>query len=343
MESRLVKDDNWSDSLFILRKEGNQELITFPKNLESFADNLFMISLLQIAILKQWTIQLSTKSLDTSVFESAEGPFFAGFVAAACQVKTGAYIHGNTRYSKGVASFQTFSVEKKHGKVAWLRTGGLDNLLARLSGMKGFTKDYWSLRGTIAAIYRMIEPIEVDHLQSYFLPKSEVMKHIKTKLPYNNGGLFRSEEIAYLAGGFQSTETLLSEFLLRLENPSEDFVKNFEAEYAPIKTAIENAERGVRLLAVNRSKLLFPAGTKKGILKFKKLTLEEKLEKLSEDKPQLFEPISLPRLTKQRESQRKEGTPQWRAEVFGTLYTNNLAKDVIDSWYDKFFSSEEDE
>lgn len=342
MESRLVKDDDWKDSLFILRKEGDTEMITFPKNVESFADNLLMISLVRVAVLNKWTIQLSTKELDTKVFDSAENAFFAGFVGAACQGKTGAYQKGTTRFSKGIAAFQTFSVESELGKVTWLRTGGLDNLLARLSGMKGFTKDYWSLRGTIAAIFRLIKPVTVTDLKTYFLPKSEVMKHIKTKLPYNNGGIFRSEEIAYLSAGYSSTESDLNDFLMKLDKPTEEFVKNFSKEYAPIKTKIEAAERTIKLIAVSRSKVLFPEGKKKGTTKFKKLPLEDKIDIVKEDKVQLFEPESLPGIKIETESKENIGSVKWRTVAYKTAYTNPLAREVIDSWYIKFASEEDD-
>jgi hypothetical protein len=340
MESRLVKDSDWKDSLFILRKDGDTELITFPKNMDSFADNLFMISLLRLAVLKKWTIQLSSKELDVKVFDSVEGPFFAGFIAGACLKETGTCIKGSTRYSKGVASFQSFSVEKKIGKHPWLRTGGMDNLLSRLSGMKGFTKEYWGLRGTLAAIFKTIVPIQVTDLETYFLPKSEVMKHIRTKLPYENGGLFRSEEIAFLSQGYSTVKEQLNAFLVKLDQPTQEFAENFVSEYTPIKTAIENIDKQIRLLAVNRSKILFPQGNKKGIKKFKAMSLEDKLEVVSDDKPDLFLPESLPRISRTAESNLKEGSSAWRTAVYGEPYNHPLVKDIVDSWYTKFYSDE---
>jgi hypothetical protein len=342
MESRLVHDSDYKDSLFILKKEVTGSYITFPKNIESFADNLFMISLLKLAVHKGWTIQLSTKDLDVKVFDSAEGAFIAGFIAGSCMKTTGEYISGTTRFSKGVSAFQSFSVEKKYGKVAWLRTGGMDNLMQRLSGMKGFSKDYWGLRGTLAALLKMIDPVEVDNLKTYFLPKTEVMKHIRTKLPYENGGLFRPEEIALLGNGCHEVKVQLDAFLLKLDHPSEEFVKNFTGEYAPIKTAIERADSMIRLLAVNRSKVLFPPGNKKSIKKFRAMNLEDKLSDMATEKPELFSPESLPGIRRNKESNLKEGTPQWKSAVYGEIYNNQVVRDVIDSWYIKFWSEDQD-
>jgi len=131
--------------------------------------------------------------------------------------------------------------------------------LARLSDMKGFTREYWGLRGTLAALLKTIKPAKVSDLKTYFLPKSEVMKHIKTKLPYENGGLFRAEEISYLSAGFSDTKNDLNEFIMKIENPTEEFIMEFQKEYAPIKTRIEQAEQSIRLLAVNRSKKTLPS------------------------------------------------------------------------------------
>jgi hypothetical protein len=340
MESRLVHDSDFKDSLFILKKEVAGSYITFPKNIESFADNLFMISLLKLATHKKWTIQLSTKELDTKVLDSAEGAFIAGFIAASCLTTTGEYVSGTTRFSKGVSAFQSFSVEKKYGKVAWLRTGGMDNLMQRLSGMKGFTKDYWGLRGTLAALLKMIDPVEVSNLKTYFLPKTEVMKHIRTKLPYENGGLFRPEEIALLHNGCTQVKGQLDEFLLKLDHPTEEFVKNFVSEYAPIKTAIERIDSMVRLLAVNRSKVLFPPGNKKSTKKFRAMNLEDKLSDLASEKPELFAPESLPGIRRVKESNLKVASPQWKSAVYGEDYNNEAIKDVIDSWYSKFWSED---
>jgi hypothetical protein len=66
-------------------------------------------------------------------------------------------------------------------------------MMVRLSAMKGFTKDYWGLRGSIAAIIKSSTPLRVTNLNTYMLPKSEIMKTIRTKLAYENGVLFRPE------------------------------------------------------------------------------------------------------------------------------------------------------
>jgi len=340
MESRMIKDSDWKDSLFIMRDESGEKLITFPRNVESFADNLFMISLVRLCVLMQWKIQLSTRDMDTSVFESPENGFFAGFIAGACMKQTGERVIGNTRFSKGIAAFQSYSVEKEFGKLPHLRTGGMDSLLQRLSQMKGFTKDYWGIRGSLAAIFKLIRPIPVTELKSFLLPMQEIKKNIRTKLPYENGGLFRTEEIAYLGERYLKQKTRLQEFLAKLENPTEDFARSFIAEYTPIKTGLERIDTEIRLIAVNRSKVLFPAGNKKSILNFKKKTLDEKLEEVLENHESLFAPESLPGISKDGDSQKKEMSTEWREDVYSS-YSTEPAAEVIDSWYTLIYSMQE--
>jgi hypothetical protein len=292
-----------------------------------------MITLLQLCSLLKIKVQLSTASMETSVFESSEAPFFAGFVAAASGIETGSYYKGSTRYSKGYSSFQTFSVEKAYGKVPWLRTGGMDNLLMRLSVMKGFTKDYWGIRGSLAALFRMVKPVKVTDLRSYFMPKSEVMKHIRTKLPFENGGLFRPSEIAYLSQRYHEAKTQIDSFLVELDNPSEEFIKKFSQRYAPVKTIVESVEREVRLISVNRSKVLFPQGQKKSIIAFKKKSLEDKIEILMEKHESLFTPESLPGISKDTTSQKVWGSTEYLSESYKIMAKNELASEVIESWY----------
>jgi hypothetical protein len=341
MESRMVKDSEWKDTLFIIREESDEKLITFPKNMESFADNLFMISLVRLAVLMGWKIQLSSKDLDTKVFETGEAAFFAGFIAGACLRETGPKVNGTTKFSKGVLAFQTYSVEKKKGKLPHLRTGGMDRLMERLSVMKGFTKDWWSLRGSIAAILKMIPPTEVSDLKTFMLPKAEIMKTIRTKLPFENGGLFRTEEIAYLSDRYSSVSEKVNEFLARLESPDEELATNFSTIYSPIKSLVERTDKEIRLLAVNRSKVLFPQGKKKSIVKFKAKTLEEKLEDVLEKHENLFLPESLPGITRDGDSNKAIGSAAWKKAVY-VKPPNQSAVEIIDSWYASF-STEVDE
>jgi hypothetical protein len=341
MESRMIKDDKWSDTLFILREEGNQKLITLPKNIESFADNLFMIAIVKLCVLMNWTIQLSTKDMPTAVVDSPENAFIAGFIAGASLKVTGARVKGSTRFTKGIQAFQTFSVEKEMGKQPHLRTGGMDALLQRLSLMKGFTKDYWGIRGSLAALFRQIPPVKVSEIQTFMLPKSDIMKAIRTKLSFENGGLFRSQEIAYFNERYAANIQTIRAFNASLDTPSEDLAKTFTTKYAAVKTLIDSIDSSVKLIAINRSKILFPEGKKKAITKFKAKPLLEKIELLEEDKRVPFLPESLPGISRDGTSQHAEGTITWKRAVYSS-YTSESAKEIIDSWWSTFPPEEEE-
>jgi hypothetical protein len=295
MESRAVKDSDWKDSLFILKREGNTTYVTIPKNLESFADNLFMIALLKHMINRRWILQVSTKELPTSVFETSEAAYFAGFVAQSCLETTGECIKGISKFSKGARAFQTFSIEKKYGKQSYLRTGGMDSLLKRLSVMAGFTKDYWGLRGTIAAIWREATPCRVTNLETYLRPKQEILKVIKTKLAYENGGLFRPEEIAYLDEKYADTKQAITQFVNRLDKPSEDLATNFDKEYAKVKTLVDQCDNAMKTIGASRAKTLFPQGKKKKDINYRKKQLAEKITDIESDEILIsFLPEALP-------------------------------------------------
>jgi len=275
------------------------------------------------------------------VLESPEGAYFAGFIAGSALLETGPRVVGNTRYSKGVAAFQAYCVEKKFGKVPWLRTGGMDALMMRLSQMKGFTKEHWGLRGTLAALFRMVDPVEVTNLKTYLLPRNEVMKHIKTKLPCENGGLFRPEEITYLTWRYSSVKSAIEAFLLKVDNPTEDFAKDFSKEYTIVKTGITKVESEIRLLSVNRARVLFPPGQKKATKKFRERSLELKIEDIIEKHDALFAPESLPGIQCDGTSERKFGCLAWRKACYSE-YAKDPVKEVIDSWYTIVLSSEEE-
>jgi len=302
-----------------------------------------MISIVYLCKEKDWRITLSSKELPTNVLETAEGSFFAGFISASSRGETGPLNTGTSKYCKGVKAFQVYCVEKRYGKTEHLRAGGMDKLTARLSVMKGFTKEYWSIRGSIAALFKEIKPVQVTHLETYVRSKTEILKCIKTKLPYNNGGIFRPEEIAYLAGKYSNAKARLDQFVSALDEPTEDLAKNFKSAYAELKsTILDRIDNELKVIMTSRAKYLFPEGKGKKQTKFSKKSLDEKLMELPEEKVNLFKPESLPGINASGTSAREEGTLQWKKDTFSDLYSQNeLVTAVIDSWYSTYFQQEE--
>jgi hypothetical protein len=219
----------------------------------------------------------------------------------------------------------------------------MERLTKRLSVMKGFTKEYWGLRGSLAALFKMCTPVKVTNLETYMRSKSEILGTIRTKLAYENGGVFRPEEIAYLGEKYASVKSAVNEFVAGLDHPTEDLAQNFDRLFAPIKTRIEQCDREVRVVSANRAKILFPIDKKKRSLKFKKLSLAEKLSEIPSEKEIEFTPESLPGISVLSTSQAKWSSLKWKQEVYGSLYSESpTVKEVIDSWYANFASSEDD-
>jgi len=337
MAARNINDTDWTSSLFVVKQEDGLNKVTVPKNIETFSESLLMMSILKIFELKQYQPVLSTKELPKAVLETKEGAFFAGFVSAALRETTGPMSDGTSKYAKGVRAFQTYSVEKVHGKARHLKTGGLTKVTERLSSMKGFTQEYWGLRGSVVTIFKSLRPVQVTDLETYMLSKNELLKNIKTKLQSENGGCYRPEEMNYLSSKYQGTKDSLNMFLSRLERPTEDLAKNFDAQYAVVKSQVDAADSEIKANLAARARILFPQSKRKQDINWAKKPLIEKLTDLSEDKLSVFRPETLPGIAT-NPLERPEGMSLQRfiQGRYTEALANSQAKDVILSWYSNF-------
>jgi hypothetical protein len=336
MEAKSINTTDWVNSIFSTKVEGDKQYVTVPKNCESFMDSLFMITLMRVFATLKWIPVLSTRELPTGVLETREGAFFAGFISASLRSTTGPMDTGTTKYAKGVKAFQTFSVEKEFGRSIHLRSGGMDKITERLSVMKGFTKDYWGLRGALAAIFKATKPVKVSHLSTYFKSKSEIMKNIKTKLLFKNGGVFRAEELAYLSQRYSKAQEELESFLLKLDNPTEELAKNFSEYYGRLKSILEQADNEIKPTVTSRARILFPTDKKKNTLKFLKLGLLEKLQTIGDDKMVTFMPETLPGISVFSKAPSEDwGSANFKKLRYG-VYEDQYVVEVIDSFYGSF-------
>jgi len=338
-----MNSTNWKETIFVDQKgPDNVTYVTVPKNIANFNESLVMISLLKIFEINQWIPVLSEKELATAVLETKEGNFFAGYVNQSTKNETGKAKDGSSKYSKGELAFQTFSVEKAKGKSRHLKTGGQDKLIARLSEMKGFTKEYWGLRSTINALFKSLQPIKVTYLETFMKSRPEILKNIKTNLKFKNGGVYRSEELAYLSERYSETQSKLDEFLARLDNPDREVAENFDQLYAPVKSMVERTDNEVAGNFATRAKILFPNDKKKKTEIWKRKALTEKLVDLSESQLLLFVPESLPGI-QLLPSQSVVGSAKFMREAYAGLSKDNAGFEVITSWYANFYSSSEDD
>jgi hypothetical protein len=309
-----IKVSDWNKSIFKTKQDGTNVKVTIPKNAESHADNLFFITILKCFALLRWVPVLSETELPPSVLETKESPFFSGFVAAAATGEVGDRETGTSKWCKGFQSYQLWCVNNDHtvSSAPYMRHGGVEDVTAKLSGMKGFTKEYWGLRGSISAIFKSLPraAARVD-LNSYMKSKEEILKNvIRRKLPHENGGVFRPDEIAYLNERYAQTKQLMEQFVSDLNDPEEGFAAEFGDKYGVIRVAVKSIEAEIGPLVGSRAKVLFPVSKKKGILTWAKKPLEDKMDHdFLEKHDKLFMPASLPGI---------DITPTKTTEVIGT-------------------------
>jgi hypothetical protein len=272
--------------------------------------------------------------LPKEVLETRDGLFFAGFVGQALQDETGPRITSSTKYGKGRKAYQTYSIEKRYGKPNHLRIGGMAKLQGIINEMKGFTKAWWGLRATILTIFKSMPGQRVSHLETFVRAKSDINKHIKTTFKYKNGGLLRPEEIVYLDNRYEAQISAFNAFQARLDVPDADLAQNFETLYGALKTRIDIVNNEVSLFIANRSRIAFPSSKKKSDITFSKKSLSEKLSTMSADKLALWEPTTLPGISKNTVAPTIQvGSPEYIEAAFAALRNNAMALEVIQSWY----------
>jgi hypothetical protein len=341
LAARSMNETDWTSSLFVSKLENGKTYVTVPANIEAFSESLFMIAIIKLFEIKQWIPVVSTKELPTAVFETKEGAFFAGFISAASRSETGKLNDGTSKYNKGERAYQTYSVEKEFGKVYHLKIGGLDKLLERLSVMKGFTKDYWGLRGALAAIFKSVKPAKVTELTSFFQSENEIAKHIKTKLHYKNGGIFRPEELAVLDSRYHVVQTELDKFLSTIRQPTEALARDFADKYSYIKGLIDRADNEIKPVMAARARILFPQDKKKKTVAWSKKSIQEKILDIENDSMLIhFAPDSLPGVQARGQTQQKAGSTQYIKDVYGHFDTNPIVLDMITSWYNNFVNDD---
>lgn len=343
LSARSIDAKDWKDSLFATNVRDDATYVTVPKNVEAFQGNLLFISILKIFEIKGWIPTLSEKELPSAVLTTNDGHFYAGFVAQSLRRQTGPLNTGTQKFDKGARAHQLYSVEKAHKNQTHLRQGGVDKLTKKLSDMRSFTQAYWGLRGTIASLFKSVPTSSVTDLHTYIKPKPELMKVIKSKFAYQNGGLFRPEEIAYFDVRYHNEKERLDEFVALLDQPTETLARDFQALYSRVRAGIARADHEVQNVATQRARLCFPAGNKPKDKKFAKKSLTEKILSFREEQKIQFKPESLPGIVYMNSSSGANvGSEAWLVAFYGED-PGETAREIILSWYSNFVPSEEED
>jgi len=341
-QARSVGTTDWNKTLFLSHNKDGKVYVTVPKNIETFMENLLMISILKLFEYKNWIPVLSETELPSAVLETKDGAFFAGFVGAADLLETGPMNTGTSKYSKGAKAYQLYCVQKAFGKSTHLRTGGMDKLRGILTEMKGFTKNYWSFRQTIINLFNEIPVARVTHLETYMKSKADIMKGIKTKLAYDNGGVYRPEEIAYLNDYFRTEKRQLEEFLLLLDHPSRDLAENWQQRYGVVATALKRVDEACRATGAARARVLFPSDKRRATLQFLKLSLTEKIQTFAPERKALFAPETLPGISAVGDARPQDaiGSHAWIQGMYPDIQQDTGVA-VLSTWYRTFHQPEE--
>jgi hypothetical protein len=304
-----IKVSDWNKSVFKTKQDNDVIYITIPKNAESHADNLFFITLLKICSIKRWVPVQSETEVPPAVLETNDAQWFAGYVAAASSNEVADRETGSSKWSKGYQEYQLhcLSAMPSMKTVNHMRQGGVETATRKLSGMKGFTKEWWGLRGSVATMLKAlpIRKIRSDSLVTYMRSKEDILRNvIKQKMPFQNGGIFRKEEISYLGERYKSTTEKVTEFIGLLNEPDDDLARTFTERYSKIRSEIKSIESQVGPIVAERARILFPEKGKKTTQLWASKPIDEKIASSRlEEKQRYFSPESLPGISKSTSSE----------------------------------------
>jgi hypothetical protein len=182
-------------------------------------------------------------------------------------------------------------------------------------------------------IFKSLPAARVTHLETFMRSKSDIMKDIKTKFAYANGGLFRPEEITYLDSRYHDAKEVLDRFLTDLSTPTAELAAHFNDRYSAVKSAIRRCDDEIRLCASSRARIAFPNSKRKADILFSKRPLAEKLALMTDTSRGQFTPETLPGLTRTGNSTQVIGSNLFKAECYASIGDNELQMSVVDTWF----------
>lgn len=295
--ARKIVTNSSERELFTTYKEGEKTFIVVPKNLESFADNLLLISILKASQILGYEPVVGEKELPVAVLKTNDGDYFAGYVYQSMESSTGPRQKGSSKFWKGCAAFQTKSVEACAGKnrshlILTDHTPG-----KKLAAMQCFVKEYWGVRAHISAVFSALPTKPWTCQASYLKPQAQLEAQVVVRrLPFDNGGVYSSEEVAYFRSYFANDIGLVEGFHNSLSTPTDDLASHFWEKYDPCMKAVRRIKDSLNDVFVTRARVLFPVvkqGKKKS--KWSSYSLADKLAELAEQgKLEAFMPNKLP-------------------------------------------------
>jgi hypothetical protein len=332
--ARGIDDSKGKNPFTTYTSEGRTNFV-LPKNYEDHGKNVFFISMVAVAVKLGYYLVLGETSVPAAVLNTDEGHFFAGYVNQALASVTGARKTGASKFSKGEQAFQLYCVDTHYKNTRHLRHGGHEKLSRRLSSLKGFTKEWWSTRNHIITLFKALPAKPVTELETFVVSQEELRKLMKTSYSWDNRGIFREEEIAYLKSRYSSMVAEYENFVASTKVPSEALCRSFDALYETAVNPIRRCEQEISAAINLRSQFLFLNSKKKKDIEWNKTKLLDKIEKISdESKFSRFMPDSLPGIRRIKALPNiMEAVPQNQiTQYWGFPDDNQDAANVCESW-----------
>jgi hypothetical protein len=313
-DARGIREVEWRDKLFTPHFDGSETYFPIPNNVVDFKDNLLFISLLKIAQIRDWRIVISTVKLPVTTLKTDKGMYFAGYVAMSQQEFAGQRIKPSNLFEKGQLARQTEAVIAHVGKRNAHIRRTPHSIGKILADMGGFTRTFWGARSAISAIFANLPIPKVDDIVSYMLSGGELIgKIVRKSLPYQNGGVFRKEELQYLDGYYRTELTTMEEVHRMCNNPKKGFAETFYERVDELAQICKNIDKSLGALFAQRAQYLFRSSSKrKSDIKWAQKSLNDKIAAMSlEDLERFFVPTNLPGFIKAKRTSTEDNVEDY--------------------------------
>jgi hypothetical protein len=228
--------------------------------------------------------------------------YLAGFVAMSLRDEVPKRQKATNHYERGELSRATEAVIASVGQRNSHIRRCEHNVGKLLAEMPGFSREYWGLRGAITNILKRLPTPKVskDILCSYMLSGGELIgKVIRSKLPWQNGGIYRQSEIEYLSKYYQSIVTRYDDVVKSCKNPDSEFAAHFWEIIDNLTSEVKKVENRLSPLFAKRARVIFrnPNSKKKTDILWNRSSLDDKLRELSTEQfTAMYRPTNLPGL-----------------------------------------------
>lgn len=258
--------------------------VALPNNLEQFADEQLVIALIHMLDKLDVEYVISSADLSSKVFsfDRSKKQEIVGYISLLSQDMIESFPTEGGSFGKGRrAAIADYLTDHRHTQ-AWFKNIGanLNGIFTSLVGIRCPNRDFFAR--IKALIIRRRKEIKAKCLSIFLKTKEQLRQEvIKTKLPFENGGLYTPEEISYFKNHFKEQIDKYNSWIDKIPSMSDDQVSKFDQEYkaakAPLKPLIDICDT----ISDLRKPVLYQLGKKsKMATKYNKLSISEKIEKM---------------------------------------------------------------